>query len=361
MKHSRDVLSSEPESGNRIKWQRVDLEAAYLNEHEAGLCQYFVRNFREARLPSRTDIEALGTLTGKPGTVIEAHFARLLSSTRKSAPYSAYRSPPTGGRPTAFRHCEPDKSSGKQTHVLPNRPARASPKARGAPKPTPSGGSTEAVIHHIKKGCKGRAATDTNPELLERDEKKPYQCTRRCGKTFNKKGSWKRHEEIQCPQKKWLCLIDHVEFGGGQNQCKHCGACNANAEHIRAHGQPLETNLLCSRVIPRQDKVHQHLEYRHQDFELRDNKSWMLDVFVPACQYNLTSGNPTNDKGYMWSCGFCAKGFNEWNERINHVGNHFEKDEKCMKLWRDGEADGSDDDGGGSPNDEQPDTNDGHN
>jgi hypothetical protein len=381
MKHSRDVLPSEPESDDRIKRQRVDPEAADLNldKRQSGLCQYFLRNFCEARLPSPKEIEALGTLTGKSGIVIEAHLARLLSSTRKSERNSAYRSPQTGRRTTAFQHCEPDKISGKQTHVLPNRPARPFPEASAAAEPTSSGGSIGAVIHPITKGCKGRAATDTNPRLLERDEKKRYQCTHRCGQTFNNKASWKRHEEIQCPQKKWLCLIDHVEFSEGQNQCKHCKEPNANAEHIRAqHGQLLETNLSCSRVISRQDKVHKHLKDSHKDFILCADKPWVLNVFVPACKYNLTTGNPTNDKGYMWYCGFCpakAKGFNDWNERIDHVGNHFEKDEKCMKEWRDrvprpgseglqdeiGDADGSSDDEDGSPNGEQPDTNGSHN
>ena len=40
---------------------------------------------------------------------------------------------------------------------------------------------------------------------LEKVEDRPYACTHRCGRNFQRKDDWRKHEELNFPQEVWLC------------------------------------------------------------------------------------------------------------------------------------------------------------
>ncbi|KAG8530685.1 uncharacterized protein KY384_004040 [Bacidia gigantensis] len=134
---------------------------------------------------------------------------------------------------------------------------------------------------------------------LDRDEKKPYACTSRCGATFKKKDAWKRHEEINWPAKVWVC---------GLQGCQH----------------KMEGN----RAYYRKDHFKGHVSKEHADMELSEKE-------IAASSSPIKSNfNPT--------CIFrnCPITFRDWNERINHIADHFQNPWN-MSQWR--EPDSEDD------------------
>lgn len=117
----------------------------------------------------------------------------------------------------------------------------------------------------------------------------PYSCTHKCGRNFNKRGGWERHEMINWGQKVWKCPR-------------------------------------CPKTFTRRDKFGTaggHLKTVHK-IDPTD------EILQNACQSN---------EGSFWErCGFCGNALKGWKTYINHVGGHF-ADEKSeprwhMSMWR---------------------------
>ena len=117
---------------------------------------------------------------------------------------------------------------------------------------------------------------------IYRDEQRPYACTSRCGATFKAKDDWRKHEEINYPQKLWYCRLS---------------GCIS-----RSLGQ---------RVSFRKEHFITH---RAQVHGLRDTDPKDIN----ACCLPIASRFPQE-------CLFqnCAKVFETWKERTNHLAKHF--------------------------------------
>jgi hypothetical protein len=97
---------------------------------------------------------------------------------------------------------------------------------------------------------------------------KIFECTRRCGESFRKKGDWKRHELY-------------------------------NIEEWRCH--------ICNFAPSRKDKLPKHLQECHDYYDPRKKSH---------CRQLLhASARP---------CGFCGARFRDWSTWLNHVAAHFE-------------------------------------
>lgn len=104
-----------------------------------------------------------------------------------------------------------------------------------------------------------------------------YQCTKKCGKSFETKGAWKRHEELERPQKVWFCYL-----------CKERTKC-----------------------FKRKDKLtSDHFRKEHQGIAPDARR------IEGACHVN--SGP------FSLPCGFCPVAPNSWDAWIAHVARHFE-------------------------------------
>ena len=131
------------------------------------------------------------------------------------------------------------------------------------------------------------------PELLQRYEPRPYQCTLGCGKNFDKRADWKKHEEINHPQEGWLCL---------QTSC--------NDKSMSHPGK----------ISYRKDKFKQHYTNAHRGIN--------CETHCDGSHFLVSSRFPRR-------CGFCiTHRFSNWEDRITHVGDHFFNDRYDMTRWR---------------------------
>ncbi|KAH7327290.1 hypothetical protein BKA65DRAFT_360383, partial [Rhexocercosporidium sp. MPI-PUGE-AT-0058] len=114
---------------------------------------------------------------------------------------------------------------------------------------------------------KSRTSHKDRPEI--------YACLF-CQKTFNRKGDWKRHEgTLHEPQREWRCP------GSG-----------------------------CNRKFFARNKFRRHHESDHGCIDCRHDSD-------PAVMIVLRSAS-------AWGCGFCITVLMTWDERVDHIGGHFE-------------------------------------
>ena len=131
-----------------------------------------------------------------------------------------------------------------------------------------------------------------NPLEFEWTEGRPFACTSRCGRLFQKKERWKRHEEINRPTRLWLCRFQ---------------ACKNKMEG--------------KRVWFRKDHFKKHLKNDHEGISVANSN-------VDACSHSL-------DSNFSKSCIFrrCNKQFVSWSQRINHIADHMKSPWRYSE-WR---------------------------
>lgn len=281
-------------------------------------------------------IAALATLQDMKGQeVSERFFDRLKERLLDPAHQSTQ---PRMLRPTAPAVVEYALQSSSYQSVIEQRvddpatPIRQPPTDQG--RPLAIRPRTKAKLRRDRKIALCRRTEDEN--LLERDERRRYQCTRKCGKRFSRKDYWKRHELKACPQDGWFCMVDLFDERDGEPLCQICRASCTSAEHFTlSHPDWLQNGTLrgqrltgCGKLIVsnRKDHFRQHFDSRHPElsathFEKLENMSRFRIPYEG-----------------QWRCGFCppqCNGFDDWNERCHHVANHFENDGKAIKDWSD--------------------------
>ncbi|KAH0365331.1 hypothetical protein KCU65_g6120, partial [Aureobasidium melanogenum] len=103
----------------------------------------------------------------------------------------------------------------------------------------------------------------------------------------------------------------------GNQICAYCGLASPTSEHIASHNhdycQSRESN---ARIFLRKDHLRQHLRSVHECDMLPHMDSWLLEA--------------------IWinsRCGFCGERFTTWNERNEHLANHF-KAGYHMGMWK---------------------------
>lgn len=118
-----------------------------------------------------------------------------------------------------------------------------------------------------------------------RSQREPrYWCTS-CEEPFIEKYDWKRHEETY--QERRFAF-----------RCNLCSAIYFLEKDFLYHHETRHHCETCSR--------EGHLEVAKQDRQTRTG----------------------------WGCGFCMHFSTNWRDRCNHIAQHFEKDSKTMKDWR---------------------------
>jgi hypothetical protein len=162
---------------------------------------------------------------------------------------------------------------------------------RGAAQSTQKGVATSMIDQSASK----ENAKNPTQRCIPRGEKaenqkmpwvkeRPYSCTSLCGGTYKTRASFKRHEEITYPQKGFACILCFT--WNTFNRKDHC------TEHAR-------------RVHPTVD----------------------LKKFEVARKVDVSTRFPRR-------CGFCGVLFRDWDHRIDHIADHFEKG-WVMDSWKD--------------------------
>ncbi|PLB46484.1 hypothetical protein P170DRAFT_498350 [Aspergillus steynii IBT 23096] len=147
---------------------------------------------------------------------------------------------------------------------------------------------------------------------------RPYQCTF-CSDAFRNKYDWQRHEKaLHIPVDRWLCAPDGgIIEANGENTCAFCREVITDPEHLETH------NYLACRTKPpekrtflRKDHLRQHLRLTH-------------DV-----DYHVSMDNWRDSTTRLISrCGFCATTFETWEERVEHIADHFKRGAD-MNQWK---------------------------
>jgi serine/threonine protein kinase len=192
---------------------------------------------------------------------------------------------------------------------------------------------------------KGLRCTETQDfSLLIRDENRPYQCTHKCGQTFDRKDDWRKHEEINYPQEGWLCNISSITIRDGVPICTFCGVRNPGNNHMQqmhSRKTPCHDKQFSDpgRISYRKDKFRQHFKNTHPPLPYNENDE---------------SGHFLVESIFPRGCGFCGHRIVDWKDRINHIADHFASrtEGRDMTQWRDPFAASRDGDHGDDSDDD---------
>jgi hypothetical protein len=180
-----------------------------------------------------------------------------------------------------------------------------------------------------------RPVHDTS--CLQRNPDRPLQCTRKCRYTTAAKKDWKRHETNAFPQHGFLCTLPAAIRTENGIFCAYCPAqrlqTNPTVMHMKSeHGLTFESEsdmevMLCKRVCHRKQHMEAHFGKIHPGIS--------PDLWVKLGAFDV------KHSAFPKRCGFCQETFTLWDDRIDHIQGHFEKDCLDMREWRD--SDGPDD------------------
>ncbi|KAI4957846.1 hypothetical protein J4E86_004985 [Alternaria arbusti] len=262
-------------------------------------------------------IDSLSQLTGEPADAIRSWFGQLLKQGMGgNQSDSAYKSQ-TALIQQDRQQKQPELFWDDQTYQTElsgayNAYGNTIQQALGetvTPGSSPNCDNTTVTIQPVTTRGKKRCTPTEDLELLGRDPRKIYQCTRKCGKRYGRKNDWKRNEEEGYPCKSWVCSLCTV---GGVDNVRPCFRKYHFVQHFR--------NI--------------HPEMNAEDFD------------EASTVYSETE--------FPRKCGFCRHRFETRQERIDHIADHF-KQGKSMLDWRDEEdndsLDSADDDNDDGPGD----------
>jgi hypothetical protein len=186
---------------------------------------------------------------------------------------------------------------------------------RAAPYPSPhhsiamSNGSPHAVSPHSDKSNAPRFFCTVSQCHIEL--KSPY--------------DWKRHEEsVHFTPWQWICCKDQETFR--KDQCLFCQDQCVDVEHMRKHRFfHCSSKPDCDRLYSRKDQLWEHIRRYHHTHKNTENPgiSKTLDLWKRP--------NPQLDHRALF-CGFCGRTFQTWDQRAQHVINHF-KDGLDLSAW----------------------------
>ncbi|KAL0929690.1 C2H2 type zinc finger domain-containing protein [Colletotrichum truncatum] len=136
--------------------------------------------------------------------------------------------------------------------------------------------------------------------------------------TFRAKYEWQRHEKsLHIPLERWMCAPDgprRINPETNQLCCVFCGEVDPDDTHVAQHNA-----ATCQeRVFNRKDHLKQHLKLVHN----AKGVDWVLKHWK------------TSSPAVRSRCGFCQKTLETWEDRVDHLADHF-KAGKTMADWKD--------------------------
>ncbi|KAF3401988.1 hypothetical protein F1880_009804 [Penicillium rolfsii] len=221
------------------------------------------------------------------------------------------RSPGTGQgtRPNdAFRHYRQSASITSGEFSASSADSVCSSAGRSTPRSSRSRRSKGRVAKN-----KAKPWNDTKPRIF---------CCTFCCDRFRSKYDWVRHEKsLHLSLETWYCAPQGPSVFSkttGQEHCAYCNISNPSREHlIEEHNYEECQNLSkASRSFRRKDHLVQHLRHVHQ-----------VNTIPPIDEWKSESKNITS------RCGFCDQKLLDWDERIDHIGDHF-RSGCTMKDWK---------------------------
>lgn len=143
-------------------------------------------------------------------------------------------------------------------------------------------------------------------------------CCTFCCDRFKTKYDWARHEgSLHLNLRSWVC----TPHGGsvvssltGRHHCAYCNVLDPTESHLEQHNH--RACLDKTRNFRRKDHLVQHLRLTHHVDTIPVIDDWKTDNTAVTSR-----------------CGFCDNRLNSWEERIEHLADHFRQG-ATMDDWR---------------------------
>lgn len=205
----------------------------------------------------------------------------------------------------------------------------SSSRASTGPISTGSAGAAPFTQYRITLGrrrrqdhLRTRTTSLNHPSLGARMQDKTdriYQCTF-CTDTFRTKFDWVRHEgSLHLALEKWICLYRGPTYHSTTKvvRCVFCDEPNPTEDHLTSHRcHECMDKQLQGRTFFRRDHLRQHMRLVHgSDRVYPSMQEWQLKATRINCR-----------------CGFCGQRFQNWDERSEHLADHFRAGAQ-MKDW----------------------------
>ncbi|KAL2829316.1 hypothetical protein BJY01DRAFT_255066 [Aspergillus pseudoustus] len=170
-------------------------------------------------------------------------------------------------------------------------------------------------IRKRKSASRGKKQSSTN-------EMRRYCCTFCCDR-FRSKYDWARHEKsLHVTLEAWHCapfgtvVPDLASSSMKGTSCAFCGADNPDAEHLTQHAATAcQDDSGARRSFRRKDHLAQHLRLVHSVSSCPDIDSWKIGRSAVSSR-----------------CGLCDQRLATWEERIDHLAEHF-RTGQTMADW----------------------------
>jgi serine/threonine protein kinase len=295
-----------PHSGVASSTSRNTLSEAAITESAVSVFENWLLNYPSIPIPSEAHFGALAVLTGLRVETVKMWFGQKLRQGRMGDSSASAASQTMNSLSIQDRGLS-------QIHT-----------------PKPELLLQQSILRRAalwvrdEKGIRCSAVLDLT--VLLRDDDRPYQCTLKCGQTFDRKDDWRKHEEINYPQEGWLCDVKAVLIQASAPICTFCGVRNPGRNHMQQkhpRKTPCHEKLLTDqgRLSYRKDKFRQHFTNTHPKLEWDDHHE--RSHFVVKSKFPR-------------GCGFCAHRFIDWQDRIKHIGDHFASctEARDMTQWQ---------------------------
>ncbi|RAL10731.1 uncharacterized protein BO97DRAFT_435846 [Aspergillus homomorphus CBS 101889] len=153
-----------------------------------------------------------------------------------------------------------------------------------------------------KKGTTGRVRKGRSAKMNPAEKGRRFCCTFCCDQ-FRTKYDWLDTRSGTV-----------VSSSTGKEHCAFCNALDPTPEHLDGH--KYQSCISGTRTFRRKDHLVQHLRRTHR-----------LETLPPIDDWKV-QGPPVTSR-----CGFCDLRLSSWEERIDHLGNHF-RSGSTMDDWR---------------------------
>lgn len=152
------------------------------------------------------------------------------------------------------------------------------------------------------------------------DKRRRFCCTFCCDK-FKSKYDWARHESsLHLNVEAWYCAPHGTKVFSHMTRRNHCAFCNVldpSPEHLNEHNHnACQSDSGERRSFRRKDHLMQHLRLVHHVEAVPLIDDWKIGHSVIPSR-----------------CGFCDKPLSTWEQRVEHLAEHF-RDGATMSDWR---------------------------
>lgn len=226
---------------------------------------------------------------------------------------------------------DPESDSDYEPERIKSRKRRTSSASHGSPSRTAKRNSVSKPANTNKVTKRTRRVSSVSKKRLETDDdRRPFPCPLApygCNSTFASKNEWKRHVNTQ-----------HIKLS-----FYRCDICPPTTD-------PNDDRTVYYNDFNRKDLFGQHLRRMHA--ATKDNIHVRSQKQFPVNEDNLSEHQtrclqPLRTPPQQSLCLFCDRAFqgpSSWEERMEHVGRHLEKDKSIdidmldIKSWNEDEG-----------------------